>query len=95
MLTHKNITSDVFMTVNEVKILSEKDVTYALLPLHHSYCCTAVLLEAVRMGAECLFGHGFAVSRMLDDLKRGCVTVFMGIPLLYNKILSGIMGKVR
>ena len=95
VLTHKNITSDVFMTVNEVKILSEKDVTYALLPLHHSYCCTAVLLEAVRMGAECLFGHGFAVSRMLDDLKRGCVTVFMGIPLLYNKILSGIMGKVR
>ena len=95
VLTHKNITSDVYMTVNEVRILSEKDVTYALLPLHHSYCCTAVLLEAVRIGAECLFGHGFAVSRMLDDLKRGGVTVFMGIPMLYNKLLAGIMAKVK
>ncbi len=95
VLTHSNITSDVYMTVNEVHMLSEKDVTYALLPLHHSYCCTAVLLEAVRIGAECLFGHGFAVSRMLDDLKRGSVTVFMGIPMLYNKLLSGIMAKVK
>ena len=95
VLTHANITSDVYMTVNEVKMLSSKDVTYALLPLHHSYCCTAVLLEAVRIGAECLFGHGFAVSRMLDDMKRGGVTVFMGIPMLYNKLLSGIMTKVR
>ena len=95
VLTHSNITSDVYMTVNEVKMLSEKDVTYALLPLHHSYCCTAVLLEAVRIGAECLFGHGFAVSRMLDDLKRGGVTVFMGIPLLYNKLLAGIMAKIK
>ena len=95
VLTHRNITSDVYMTVNEVRMLSEKDVTYALLPLHHSYCCTAVLLEAIRIGAECLFGHGFAVSRMLDDLKRGGVTVFMGIPLLYNKLLAGIMGKIK
>lgn len=94
-LSHANITSDVYMTVNEVRMLSEKDVTYALLPLHHCYCCTAVLLEAVRIGAECLFGHGFAVSRMLDDLKRGAVTVFMGIPLLYNKLLSGIMARIR
>ena len=95
VLTHRNITSDVYMTVNEVRMLDERDVTYALLPLHHSYCCTAVLLEAVRIGAECLFGHGFAVSRMLDDLKRGGVTVFMGIPLLYNKLLAGIMAKVK
>ena len=95
ILTHANITSDVYMTVNEVRMLDERDVTYALLPLHHSYCCTAVLLEAVRIGAECLFGHGFAVSRMLSDLKRGAVTVFMGIPMLYNKLLSGIMAKVK
>ena len=95
VLTHANITSDVYMTVNEVRMLDCRDVTYALLPLHHSYCCTAVLLEAVRIGAECLFGHGFAVSRMLDDLKRGGVTVFMGIPLLYNKLLTGITAKIR
>ena len=95
VLTHKNITSDVYMTVNEVRILSEKDVTYALLPLHHSYCCTAVLLETVKHGADCIFGHGIVVSRMIADMKQGKVSVFMGIPLLYNKVIAGIFKKVR
>ncbi len=94
MLTHANVVSNVYQAANGMGV-DDKDVLYALLPLHHSYCCTAVLLETVRHGAECLFGHGIVVSRMINDLKNGHVTVFMGIPLLYNKLISGIMDKVR
>ena len=32
---------------------------------------------------------------MMNDLKRGRITVIMGIPLLYNKILKGMMKQVR
>lgn len=94
VLTHKNLVSNVYQAANGMSV-NEHDVLYALLPLHHSYCCTAVLLETVRHGAECLFGHGIVVSRMIADLKMGKVTVFMGIPLLYNKVISGIFDKVR
>ena len=94
MLTNRNIISDVYLVADGMGV-DETDVLYALLPLHHSYCCTTVLLETVKHGASCLFGHGIIVSLMINDLKRGGVTVFMGIPLLYNKLLAGIMKKIK
>lgn len=94
VLTHANITSDAYQAADGMGV-DEKDVLYALLPLHHSYCCTAVLIESVLHGAECLFGHGIVVSRMINDMKNGGVTVFMGIPLLYNKLLAGIEKQLK
>ncbi len=94
MLTNRNIVSDVYL-VREGMDVTENDVLYALLPLHHSYCCTTVLLETIKHGANCLFGHGIIVSRMINDLKKGEVTVFMGIPLLYNKLLAGIEKQLK
>jgi long-chain acyl-CoA synthetase len=96
VLSQKNIVSDVFQAKDEQFLqLDETDILYALLPLHHSYCCTAVLLVSITFGCECVFGHGIIVSRMINDLTRGKVTVFMGIPLLYNKILAGMMKEVK
>ncbi len=96
VLTQKNIVSDVFQAKDDQFLqLDETDILYALLPLHHSYCCTAVLLVSVTFGSECVFGHGIVVSRMVNDLSKGKVTVFMGIPLLYNKLLSGMMKEVK
>ena len=94
MLTQRNLTSNAYQAADGFTV-DETDTLYALLPLHHSYCCTAVLLESVMHGAECLFGHGIIISRMLNDLKKGHVTVFMGIPLLYNKLLAGIEKKLE
>lgn len=96
ILTHTNIVSDVYQACDGIFLsLDETDVLYALLPLHHSYCCTSVLLETLKHGAECIFGQEIAVSRMISDLTKGKVTIFMGIPLLYNKILTGMMKQVR
>ena len=94
VLSHRNITSNVYQAANGMGV-TEEDVLYALLPLHHSYCCTAVLLETIKHGADCIFGHGIIVSRMIADMKMGKVTVFMGIPLLYNKVIAGIFKQVK
>lgn len=96
ILTHTNIVSDVYQACDGMFLsLDERDVLYALLPLHHSYCCTAVLLETLKHGAECVFGQEITVSRMIADMSKGKVTIFMGIPILYNKILAGMMKQVR
>jgi len=96
MLTHANIVSDLYQACDGIFLsLDETDVLYALLPLHHSYCCTAVLLESIKYGAECVFGQEIVVSRMINDLTQGKVTFFMGIPLLYNKLLAGMMKQVK
>ncbi len=96
VLSHANIVSDVYQACDPAYLqVGPTDTFYALLPLHHSYCCTAVFLETICQGAECVFGPGIILSRMLNDMKQGQVTVFMGIPLLYNKLLAGLMKKVR
>ncbi|MFA5699588.1 MAG: AMP-binding protein [Sphaerochaeta sp.] len=96
MLTHGNLVSDVFQACDGIFLkIDETDVLYALLPLHHSYSCTAVLLESITHGSECVFGHDIIVSKMINDMKKGQITIFMGIPLLYNKILAGMMNQVK
>lgn len=96
MLTHENFMSDVFQANHRNYLRAEEtDVWYALLPLHHSYCFTAVLLEAVTYSAKTVFAAGLSVSQLMNDLKQGKVTILMGIPMLYNKILKGLMKQVR
>ena len=51
VLSHRNITSNVYQAANGMHV-DETDVLYALLPLHHSYCCTAVLLETIRLSSD-------------------------------------------
>jgi len=96
ILTHGNFISDVFMGGDpEFLSITEEDIFYALLPLHHSYSMTAVFLESIKHGCELMFGQGIVVSRILSDMRVGKVTLFLAIPLLYNKLLSGMLKKVR
>jgi long-chain acyl-CoA synthetase len=96
MLTHGNLVSDVFQACDGIFLqIGVTDVLYALLPLHHSYSCTSVLLESITHGSECVFGQDIVVSKMINDMKKGGITVIMGIPLLYNKILAGMMKQVK
>jgi long-chain acyl-CoA synthetase len=96
MLTHKNFSTDALQANHPMFLnVQPEDVLYALLPLHHSYCMTAVFLEAISIGCELVFAGGLSVAQMMNDLKRGGITVIMGIPLLYNKILKGMMKQIR
>jgi long-chain acyl-CoA synthetase len=96
VLTHGNFVSDVYMAGDpQFLSISEEDIFYALLPLHHSYCMTAVFLEAIKHGSEIIFGQGMVVSRVLSEMRNGKVAMFLAIPLLYNKLLSGMLKKVR
>jgi len=96
VLTHANFTSDVYQAGDpQFLSITEHDVFYALLPLHHSYTMTAVFLESLMHGCDLLFGQGIVVSRVLNEMRMGNVTLFLAIPLLYNKLLAGLMKKVR
>ena len=94
MLTHKNLVSDCFLAQTNL-LINEKDTFYALLPVHHSYTMQAVLINGISVGAEVLFGKSLAVSKMLNEMKQGHVTLFLGVPLLFNKLLEGIMKGVK
>ncbi|MBQ0050568.1 MAG: AMP-binding protein [Treponema sp.] len=94
MLTHKNLVSDSFIAQTRMK-LSEKDVFYALLPIHHAYTMQAVMICAISCGAEIVYGKSMAVTRLMKELKEGKITMLLGVPLLFNKLLAGIMKGIK
>ncbi len=94
VLSHENLTSDCLLAQANLGIY-HTDIFYAVLPLHHSYSMLAVFIEAISVGAEIVFAKRLAVTQMLEELKRARVTMLLGIPLLFNKLLKGIMRGVR
>lgn len=94
MLTHANLTSDCLLAQTYMTLYST-DVFYALLPLHHSYTMLAVFIEAVSVGAEIVFARKLAVTQVLRDLREAKVTMFLAVPLLFNKLLAGILDAVK
>jgi len=94
MLTHRNLVSDCYIAQTNLAIFPT-DVFYALLPIHHSYTMLAVFIEALSVGAEVVFGKSMAVSKMLKELREGKITMLLGVPLLFNKLLAGIIKGIK
>jgi long-chain acyl-CoA synthetase len=95
MLTHKNLVSDCYLAQGTPFPVYHTDVFYALLPLHHAYTMLAVFIEVISTGAELVFGKKMVTPLILKDLKQGKITVFLGVPMLFNKLLAGILRGVR
>ncbi len=94
MLTHKNLVSDCFIAQTRMLVL-QSDVFYALLPIHHAYTMLAVFIETISVGAELVFGKSMAVSRLMKELREGKITMLLGVPLLFNKLLAGILKGIK
>lgn len=94
MLTHKNLVSDSFIAQTRMKIY-QSDVFYALLPIHHAYTLQAVFMVSLSQGCEIVFGKSMAVTRLMKELKEGKITMLLGVPLLFNKLLAGIMKGIK
>ncbi len=94
MLSHANLISDANLATGHLHIFPT-DVFYALLPLHHSYSMLAVFIEALSHLSEIFFAKSLAVGSILEELKKGNVTMLLAIPMLFNKIIKGLMKGIR
>jgi len=55
----------------------------------------AVFIEALSVGAEIVFGKRIVTKAILKDLKEAQVTMFLGVPMLFNAVLNGIMKGIK
>ena len=94
MLSHKNLISDGFIAQTNLDIFPT-DVFYALLPLHHAYTMQAAFIVPMECGAEIVFGKSLAVTKLMKELKEGRISIMLGVPLLYNKLLFGIRNGIK
>jgi long-chain acyl-CoA synthetase len=95
MLTHQNLVSDCYLAQGTPFPVYHTDVFYALLPIHHAYTMLAVFIETISQGAEVVFGKRMVTKAILKDLKEAKITLLLGVPMLFNKVLAGILRGIR
>jgi long-chain acyl-CoA synthetase len=93
MLTHANFLADNYLAQSYL-VLYPSDVFYALLPIHHAYSMT-VFIVVMAVGAELVFGKRMVTKAILKDLREAKITIFLGVPMLFNKLLAGIMRGIK
>jgi len=94
MLSHENIVTDTFYAQVYMPV-DCNDVWYAILPIHHAYTMVAVFMEGISTGAEVVFGKRLVVKQLFKELEQGDVTMFLAVPMLFNKLLSGLMDGIK
>lgn len=94
MLSHRNLVSDCYLAQGNMQ-LYDTDVFYAILPIHHAYTMLAVFFESFSCGACTVFGKKLVVTQILKELREGKVTMFLAVPMLFNKMIGALMDGVR
>lgn len=91
MITGENMA---FATTGLMKTMPAKgkEVFFSYLPLAHMFERGAVELASVYLGAEVHFLE--ALEKLPEQLKQVAPTRFFGVPLVYNRIQSGVLKKM-
>ena len=91
MLSQRAITANIYdMTI--VENLLPTDVNIAFLPYHHIFGSTAILVMLSR-GVKTVFPDGLKYIK--QNLVEYKVSVFVGVPLLVDKIYSNIEKEIE
>jgi long-chain acyl-CoA synthetase len=86
-LTHANLRRNCTATAGKLAGFSERDVLLGALPLFHSFGQTCTMNSAVATGATVTMLPRFDPEKALEILERDRVTVFQGVPTMYNAML--------
>ena len=71
-----------------------KDRALLPLPLHHVYPFVVGMLVPLAFGLPLVLPSAFTGSRVLQALQQGRVTVVIGVPRLYDALLSGLDARL-
>ncbi len=92
MLSQTNIISDI-RSVMKMVDLRHPEILLSVLPLHHTYECTAGFLLPISHGMTVAYAEN--LKRIPDNLLEVRATVMLGVPLLFEAIYNRIMERTR
>lgn len=92
MLSHRNIASDI-MGVSQLLHADNSDSILSILPLHHTYECTAGFLTMVYLGVTICFCEGLRyINKNMQEYKP---SIIMSVPLILENIYNKVVKKAR
>ena len=87
MLSHFNLTRNVEQ-IHGVLKFTEQDRFLTVLPLYHSFAATVCMNTALAGGCMTVLLENFAPAKTLETLEKYRITIFAGVPALYNALLQ-------
>ena len=96
MLTHWNIVSDVIACAETFGRFLEdgKERFLSVLPIHHTFEFTAGFALPLYFGAWITYARSLKSKQIIEDLKWCRATLMLGVPLLFQKMMEGILRAV-
>lgn len=91
MLSQKNLTTNLMDMVSMISI-TDSDRFLSVLPIHHTYECTCGMLCPIYGGAT--VGFARSLKTIVDDMQTVKPTIFLGVPLLYDKMFKRITKSI-
>src|SRR3954452_2942073 len=86
-LTHDNLYKNCTVSAKILGDITKDDVVLGALPLFHSFGQTCCLNAVVAVGGELTMIPRFDPDKALEIIARDEVTIFMGVPTMYNAML--------
>jgi long-chain acyl-CoA synthetase len=68
----------------------DDDVFMDVLPLHHTYPTTCSFISPLAVGIPTVIAEKIVGKVVVDDIRDGGVTFLIGVPLLYDKVMTAI-----
>lgn len=92
MLSQKNLASNL-MSMTSMIHISKEDRFLSVLPIHHTYECTCGFLCPLYMGSSVHYAR--SLKTVAEDMQRAKPTIFLGVPLLYEKLFNRVMKNIQ
>ena len=89
MLSHTNLLSNAEGVARSFDV-GPGDRMLSVLPMHHTLECTIGFLCVLRMGASTAYARGLDSKQLREDMRASGATIFVAVPLLYEKLLTAI-----
>lgn len=93
MLSQRNIVEDTACSYQMLEF-GAGDNFLSVLPLHHTFECTCGFLLPLYAGATITYARSLKSRDIIDDIKNTGVTLMLGVPLLFEKMMEGIQRKL-
>lgn len=94
MLTHKNIMSNV-LTEAQLFEVGPSDMFLSVLPIHHTFECTAGFLGPFYYGARVTYAESLKSFKLIQNMVETHTTILIGVPMLYQLFYDGIIREVE
>ncbi len=94
MLSYTNLLVNIKAVV-DAKIYHNESQVLVLLPLHHVFPLVGSMMATFYSGGTTVVSPSMQSADLMKTLADNSVTVFLGVPRLYELIYKGLMAKIN